>query len=789
MIDRVVDPGELTWRDHAIVYVFGAGIAALSWLSGNNAEIPPDLWEEVAVAFGLRPPPTIFPSLWRCLASLLVGHVGMDAGLLTLRILGAVSLGMLAMMTFRIFDEVLPDTLRLHMRRKGWSRRIVRFILLQGAVFFVCSDPVWRAGQIFSPTMLLLVLSLVAFRLFLHALREPKQRYVIMMSAVFGLLAAESPLGVLPMAAFPLFVISLAQKVGDELALPLVNPLVRVITFRRMSLAFLAGWALTFTSTTLYFRRHDGLAAHDWDSFTYYIHYLHRYAQLVMDAATPVGWIFIFAVVLFPLIMSMVLLRQATDDDRFLVYFHGLYFAGAGLLAFMQSAGWKPFWFWTWIDAQVPVKSDYLLCLCLLATSMTAMIALCVLGVEIYFRNYRRIAMIRYQDAVEDLPDAAKIVSHFRFVDRVLRAALLYEPLVAAALIIPFKFTSPESRMKAIVNEGAALTAKECGDAQVLFTDGALDAAVEVAAARQGKKLKALSMMSGSKPYEIYIRTRDAADEEDRGMLAVGTADTLRTWVRSKPQCATNIAVQLGFELWRHDKLPMPQCGGLVARTAGFAPGDAERGRAAALDLAGRIMALYESKDPMGIANRSLKSMFMFLQWRIARMCRMRADAADRAGDMPLAMAESEQADALDRKNVAYGKIRKQMDWVGQQKGMRLTPREGLNIGLERADFRLARTFAQQVLVSDPENTRANFAMGMSYFVDEQYGRAEVFLKRCLAKNPNEPAALNNLAIVQMRLGKLEEAETNAARAFKLFPASKEIKKTLEHIQHKNGRL
>ena len=789
MTDRAAaDPGELTWRDHAVVYVFGAAIAAFSWLSGNNAEVPPDLWGEIAVAIGIRPPPTIFPGLWRCLVSLLVGHVGIDTSLLVLRMLGAVSLGMLAMMAFRIFDEVLPDTLRLRMRRKGWSRRIVRFILLQGAVFFVCSDPVWRAGQILSPTMLLLVLTLVAFRLFLHAFNEPRQRYVIIMSAVLGLLAAETPLGILPMIVFPIFVVVHAQNVGDELALPLVNPLIRVITFRRMSLAFLAGWILMVTSTTLYFRWHDGLAAHDWDSFTYYIHYLHRYAQLVTGAATPVGWIFIAAVVLFPLIMSVVLLRQATDDDKFLVYFHGLFFAGAGLLAFLQSAGWKPFWFWTWIDTQVPVKSEYMLCLCLLATSMTAMIALCVLGVEIYFRNYRRIAMIRYQDAVEDVPDAEKIVKHFRFIDRILRAALLYEPLLVAALIVPFKFTSPESRMAAIINEGAMLAAAECGDAKVLFTDGALDASVEVAAAKQGKKLKALSMMSGSKPYEIYLRTRDAADEEDRGMLAVGAADTLRTWVRSKPECATNIAIQLGFELWRHDKLPMPQCGGLVARTAGFAPGEAEKGREKALDLAGRIMKLYEDKDPMAIANHGLKSMFMFLQWRIARMCRMRADAADKAGNMTLAMSESEQADALDGKNLAYSRIRKQMDRAGPQKGMRLTPRAGLKIGLERADFRLARTFAQQVLVSDPENTRANFAMGMSYFVDEQYGRAEVFLKRCLAKNPNEPAALNNLAIAQLRLGKLEEAETNAARALELFPSSKEIKKTFEHIQHKNGK-
>ena len=104
------------------------------------------------------------------------------------------------------------------------------------------------------------------------------------------------------------------------------------------------------------------------------------------------------------------------------------------------------------------------------------------------------------------------------------------------------------------------------------------------------------------------------------------------------------------------------------------------------------------------------------------------------------------------------------------------------------ADFRLARTFAQQVLVSDPENSSANFAMGMAYFVEEQYGRAEIYLKRCLAKSPNEPAALNNLAITQVHLGRLAEAETNATKALEAYPSSKEVKETYDHIRKLQGK-
>ena len=50
------DSGELTWRDHAVVFVLGIGLAVIAWLSGNSSEVPPDLWGEISVACGLRLP-------------------------------------------------------------------------------------------------------------------------------------------------------------------------------------------------------------------------------------------------------------------------------------------------------------------------------------------------------------------------------------------------------------------------------------------------------------------------------------------------------------------------------------------------------------------------------------------------------------------------------------------------------------------------------------------------------------------------------------------------------------
>ena len=775
------------WKERAIAAALGVAVALLALVGGNSSIFPPELWDGVCIAAGIRPPPNAIPGLWTWLASNLFDVAGLSWGLAILRYLGPVSLGLLAVLVYQFIMETLPATLDRRMTRKGWSRRIVRFMLMQGACFFVLSDPVWRAGRVFSPVMLQLLLAVLTLRLMFKALKTSSRAHAVAMAAVAGLVAADSPLGFVPMVGFPIVVILHTGRADDPLVVPFANPLVRVVTFRRMTLAFLFTWLLTVTVNNVFFRTHDGLAAHEWNAFTYFIHYLHNYAQLVAGSATPVGALFIVGVVLVPLVMSCVLVSKATDDDKFLPYMHGLFFAFVGLMSFLQFSGWPSFWFWRWVRAPAPVKSEFLLCLCLMAVAFTATCSLCVVGVEIFFRNYRRIARTHYQDAVEDgAAEASSTVESFRLIDRVVRAVVVYEPLLAAALVVPFRLSasSLERDMGRVVNDYAWQTAEECGDAKHLFTDGATDGPVEVAAVLQGRPLKALSMMSGSDPYEIYLRTRGETDEENKIVLATGAADALRTWVRYRPDCATNIAVQIGFELWKHDRLPMPPLGGVVARTAGFAEGEAAKWTAAAHGLASRILALYEESDGViDLPNDWLQSAFTFVQWRIARMCGMRADELDRAGDLEGALAENDVAKRLDGFNVAYQRIRRQMDWVAHQKGVRLTPREGLKVGLDRADFRLARTFAQQVLESDPYDTRANFAMGMSYFTEEMYGRAEHYLKLALMRHPDEPAVLNNLSVVQLRLGRLYEAETNAVKALKAYPTSLEIKKTLQKIR------
>ncbi len=758
--------------------LFGVAIALLSWL-WRFPWLPPGLWEDAAVAAGLRPPEAIFPLLWNALASALFQFAEPARAMRLIMAAGHVGLGVIAMLAALIFEETLPAVLQRVVRRAGLSRWIVRATFLNGALLFVCSDPVWSAGRAFGPLTLHLLLMLSSMYAFIWAIRRLRFSgfYVAMFLA--GALAAETPLGIILAVLYLVFVYLRAEENADVWVNPLADPFARVLLMRRMTAIAMGMWLFVTVLNIAFFCKSDGLEAHEWSYFLAAVNYLYRYAQIMSAAAAPSGWLLAGMVVLAPLVLSIVHVGAATDDDRFMPYWYSVFFVLVGTMAFLQLSGWRSFWFWTWTGAD-SMKSGLLRCVCMALCAQTFLYALCVLAVEIYFRNYRRIAGVRYQDSIEDTVLGPRLAATFRLLSRWSRRIVSCEPLIVMALLLPYRVQPTARDIVGALRDCARQTALECQDARYLFTDGAMDAAVELCALVQGRQVRAVSLLSGYAPRDRYIRARMAMDKEDREMLRYSGADALRTWLRLKPARMKDVAMQLGFELWARGT-PLPPCAGLVARPAGFPEGMAEAGAEMAHGLAKRVLAMYDPDGHVDDVDPALGEVLSFMQWRLARMCRLRADGWDRKRQIDKAMEESRRADDLDAKNLAFARVRRQMEMVGQG-GMRLTPREGMKIGMDRADFKMAEVFARQVLLSDPEDVAANFVIGMNYFGEEQYGRAEVYLEKCRAKHPNDPAILNNLAVAQMRLGNFDAAEENARRALAVQEDAPEVKRTLENI-------
>ena len=130
----------------ATAVALGAAVAFLSWY-WRYAWLPPGVWEDVAVAAGIRPPEAPFPLLWHALAHQLFQWLDMAQAIRVLRLAGHVSLGLAAMLLLAVLNEMLPSVMQGRLLRTSWCRWIVRVVLLQGVALFACSDPVWEIGQ------------------------------------------------------------------------------------------------------------------------------------------------------------------------------------------------------------------------------------------------------------------------------------------------------------------------------------------------------------------------------------------------------------------------------------------------------------------------------------------------------------------------------------------------------------------------------------------------------------------------------------------------------------------
>ena len=770
-------------RNNLYVLLLGAAVALLSW-TWRFETPPPDLMDSLAAAAGLRPPTQPFSLLWHCIAAPICRYLGLPMAETVLRIMGHVSLGILVVLATMLFGHLLPASFRRGENLASWWRVVVRFVLFQGTVLFCCSEPVWHAFRWFSPLSLQTLLAGLAALCYVKYMREGLRAPLFAAFAILGLLSADTPVGCVLLACVVggYFARALLRAAG-RLAVQGDNPFAEALMSWRLTLAFAVGAAVGLTLEVCAFVSFDGLAAFGWTGGDYVCKLPIIYLKALGATCSPFGVVVFIAVAIFPVIVGFKLVGRATDDEKHLAYIHGLIFLVAGLLAFSQLAGAKMFWFWRWAGEMGCVRDGVLKCVAMCLCAISFIWSLAVFATELYLRSFRRIELLRFQDASAD-EEAAEALASAKRLQHVVRACLLVEPLLVFACVLPFRMQRMERAMLGVVADAARETVEECQGAEYVFTDGGLDAAVELAAAAAGRRLYALSLMGGADdPREIYLRTRGAGNAEDRALLESGAADALRTWVRSRPDKAKTYAVQIGFELWRRDGKEIPECAGFVARPAGFAPGAAERGAAAGRALAERLLAICEKGNPDDIADRALRDAFLFAQWRLAILARHRANAYDRRGEQALAMEETRLAEALDKKNGALGRIRATMAWASRKKLERMTPQEGLRRGLAQADFAVARVFALRVLEVSPDDPAANFAIGMDFFVQRQYARAQAYLERCLKHRPNDPAVLNNLAQCHLRQGNPATAKPYAEQALDILPDSPEIKRTIERIK------
>lgn len=766
--------GRISVGDFLVGATLATVVFLLQWL-WSYPGIHPSIWNSAAVAAGIRPPTVLAPGYAVAISSIIYKYAGIAAGEVVLRLMGHAFLALSAFFVYLFMREALSFVMRARPQYSPRRRLVMMIASLIGTAAFVASDPVWAAGQFFGENAILLALTVASVEFFFAFLRKGLLKYAYVCSVILGLLIAETPAGLGFLFGF-IFLNMLVIKVFPNLESPFFKPALIEVGKWHMTFLLIFAFVIGVAINCATFITHDGLAPLSATIGDLPLKYLRDYTARLTGAASLAGWILLLGLSFGPFLVSMVRFSAAADEERFLAYSTGIVFLFCGAATFLQCASLPALWFWTYVT----VGSKYLLALCTLMCALTVACSITILGVDSLCRDHRRLAL-RVYGGDEALRDEEETVMSPRLTEILRRLGIVIVPIVLLAALFPARVKRSTRAMLAVVKAVIEATVDEAKGAEYLFTDGNLDAAIELESRARGGSLKCISLI-GDGPNNVWLRTRGMTNSEDKLSFSFDGAMGLRSWLCDKPESLSKAAVQIGFDLWKRSGRALPPIGGLLSR-----PLDTdERARSNAVHraraLAERAIAVYDA----GISDSTedaVKSAFYNVEWRLGRMSLYRAEYEDLTDDPESAMLDMDLMNRLNTRNGTYQELLRENDKRREQMMRRLTPREGLQLALVRADFNLGKVYAEAILGADFENPDANFALAMYYLKEGQYSRAEEFLKRCLIRRPEEPAFYNNLAIIQMRQGKFDAAEINVTRALEIVPESAEVKDTKKKLE------
>ena len=726
-------------------------VCFVSMLIWSVPGVDPSVWNELAVVSGLRPPQTVFPGFWRFLAGCAFPLFGSHA-LRMLNLAGA-AVGAVCVYSFcLIVRQILSFLIRFGRPYPFWHLFIAPFFMAVAGLCFGLSDPLWSITRTFSPEEIRLFMFLGIVHGSIRWFVAGGNWRLFPVVTLMGAMSAETSFACLFPPLFVAAYVAVWHCVMDGLfQKPEKLPEPSELPKWRMFFLFLGGLALAACLNVRSFMAFGGLEASGWSPAEVYFRYAAGYWHVFIDAATLVGWMLGLCFCVLPFVVALRIAPLVIRDDRPMQFNLGVMMFFIGVLSILQMGAFASGRFWTFAKGTTLVGSGFLLVFFLFCS----MAALAITGAAFAFECHRT-----YQtDEDGARPGFA------------LKASV---PVLFVVLVVLVYWHVPkpvETEMQRVVDAGVAEIVTECGDAKWIFTDGHLDAAIELESARRGGSLRCLNMMSGSEPWDVYLRRRYFKPETDDWRAAeTGVPVLLRTWAGEKKDGLKDAALQLGFEYWKRDRKALPKSSGMVARESGMSDEERDAGIERSKLLSQRLMKVAPS---VGHASSSpaLSEAFSAVNWRLSRFARLRDDV--------------ETANALDNLN---GTLREMLDLFEQERlrtFMQMTPAEGLQIALRRADFVEARRFATVVLNYDEENPAANFAMGMGAIRMNRMDEAERYLRTCLKKRPRDPAVINNLSIVCRKQGKYKEAEAFARRAVELLPDYPEVKQTLNDALRK----
>lgn len=771
----------------------------------------PDFWGTAAVAVDIRPPESPVGGIWGLLARALYRGFGQVWTFRILEGLGHATGAALAGIAYLLIR--IASSARVALTPPELARLVspLRLFAAIGALVFICSDPVWRQVQMFSNNLFHLFLAAVSLGAFLMSHHSGHLAWYCLTYASAGVLAAESPIGLV--IAFGFFILNIVNRVrqishGNVVkAFGLTNEAMRLaaqkasesgeaaVVFDEASaddpeefaeekvaadvsneanslenLTFCVFFFTAFFATLLVdawaFRSLGGMAVRSLGAWDYPVVLFSAWIDRLRNVITPDDFLAASAFSLLPFVVAWVMMPLATDSKSRLSFSTGWLMLFLGIAAWTQLGPIPRFWYWVWDIARSSTPSGMVQTVFAFFGAGTLAMALQTLWCACRQRGKAGAITVV----------VTRMHAQMRGFGRLVLALVTVGVIVGS---VGGRRQPKICECLSLMWEYVGMTVDQVNGARWLFTDGSYDDALMLALKARGEQYPAvISTMSGHAPYEKYLRLRCAQEPDDISMLEVSGAEVLRFWVNEKTESLKASAVQVGIEALRKCRKEHPRTAGLAMRIANL-PDEPVRYDKADADTAAfseRVLSVgRKSFGSFEGFDRAIWEKFDFMLWRLARMADQRAIGQARQDNKPQALAQRDLAKKLDAANLSLKLLEVALSRLKPSNNVVLTPREGLEISLKRADFELGQKYAQMVLRMDPMDDNANFAMGMWFIETHAYDKAVVYLSRSLKKRPQEPVILNNLALAKLRAG-------DVPGAMKDIEAAKGINKTSEEI-------
>ena len=764
----------------------------------------PDFWGVAAVATGARPPETPIMGLWSWSARMLCRALGVESGLTVLSIAGHVVGGLLAGIAYLLIRVLLSTRLALQPAEVARCAFTLRILAAVGTLAFACADPVWRMMQFLTPDLFQVMLAALAMCAFGAFLRVRRLSWYCLGYVFSGMLTAESPIGLFLTILFFLgnelskfqgrpdtsgyymdrddspvsygdSPVGYSSAYGDPDEAASSEEMRAETSLENWAFCvfFLMALIGTLLADAWLFNVTGGLDVKKLGAMDYPMLLSSAWAGQIRGLISMDDLVAVVTLSVLPFVFVRILMPTATNSNSSLAFPLGWLVFFMGVVAYTQLGPFRRLWYWSWDLSRTTAPSGTVQTVLAFFGAGTVAAALQV----IYCGCRRRVASVE-RVAITNTAAHARLRTFGGFVLCCLTLVLLAGSLAGRA-------DSCLRRHLALMRDYARLVADDAKGLRRIFTDGVFDDLHAVELWGRGDFVFPISVLSGRAPYERYLRMRVAKDVEDVPVLEEGGSDALRFWVAEKPQHIRESALQIGFEQLKKCRHAVPRTAGMVLRVASTAveTNACVKADAAAAAFARRVLDETSRRGRLGGLDGSAAAKVDALLWRLARLADQRALAAAEVADAEPMRTERALSRALDEANGSVKILQRRLERLRPAESRVLTPREGLDISLRRADFDLARRYAEMVRRVDVDDAAANFAMGMWEMQGRDFRRAAYYLEVALKRRPDDLALLNNAAISRLKVNDLDAALLHAEHAAKLYPNSKEVKINLSKIK------